>query len=224
MAHAVRVMSRDEFPGFRSVVQIRLAALVLVSLLMLVPFVSAAAYGPASFADGGIQVDVRILASTPWQSPFTEPVNVSLGIIPQTDGVSEVNVSQVIISVHRVESDSTFTLVAADATDFENASFTGAFANITVDTSLSGSLSGVECYFAVYVSGTFWNGTDVVNYEAASEEDFIGPFSITPSTQSAQFLVGIALMGLSALIMTAGIWGVKKSRSERRRHRPLLEE
>lgn len=217
-------MSRDGSCGCRSVVQIRVAGLVLVSLLILTPSVSAVTYGPVSFVDDGIQVDVRILASTPWQSPFTEPVNVTLGIVPQADDVTQVSVSRVIVSVHRTESDNSFTLIAAHSTDYENESFAGPVANITVDTYLSGSLSGGVCHFAVYVSGTFWNGTGTVNYEAASKENFIGPFSIAPSVSSPQSLVGIALMGLSALILTAGIWGVKKSRAERRKYRPLLEE
>jgi hypothetical protein len=206
------------------VVAIRTAALVLLIVSSAAAHASAYDYAPAHYVSNSVSVDVRISAAQSWQSPFTELIGLVLGIVPQAPAVTQVNISQVVLSVHRLEPDETYILVAAASSDIGQGVFDAGVANISSQVTLSGSISGSNCYFAVLVVGSYWNGTHAAVFNSISSENLVGPFSITPSITSPQSLVGIALVGGFSLLLIAGAYGLRKARSRTRRWKPLLEQ
>lgn len=196
-----------------------LAARILI-LFVVMPC-SAAEYGPASFTCDGVNVIVAVTADTPWESPFTEEVGLTVGITPQLPGVTQVNVTEVSVSVNRYDSGSaTFVLVAAKSRVFSSPVTGSDHANFTTSLLLSGTISGAECYFALAVSGEYTNGTHVIQFLSTSSENLVGPFVISVSVGSPLFVIGLVMMGLFSAIVVLGVFGVKKSQGPaHRRHR-----
>jgi len=199
-----------------------LAASILI-FLVVVPC-SAADYGPASFTSDGVTIIAGVTAGTPWESPFAKEVVLTVGVTPQLSGVTQVNVTEVSISINRYDSSSaTFILVAARSKAFPSPVTGSDHANFTSSLLLSGTTSGAECYFALAVSGDYTNGTDVIHFLSTSSENLIGPFVISVGAASPLFIVGLAMMGLFSAVMVLGVLAVKKSQGLAHQKRRLDE-
>ncbi|MHA2213964.1 MAG: hypothetical protein ACW992_12455, partial [Candidatus Thorarchaeota archaeon] len=77
------------------------AVVILFLSLLMMPTASATDFSEQSFSNDGVEVSVTVSAATPWSSPFTETVSVSLNIRPLAEGVTEVNITEFILTVHR---------------------------------------------------------------------------------------------------------------------------
>ncbi len=197
----------------------------LLTILLLIPTpISAVVFETASYIDSGVQVDVSIEASTPWSAPFTEDVNVTIGVTPMSEGVTQTNITSVSLVLYRVEADASgFFLIAADEATSSPLVQGGSTANYTHKFTLSGTAGGLECYFSLLVRGSFGNASTREIYQALSPEDFVGPFVVSTGISSPVALVGLLVIGLSTVVFIAGIYGVKRSRTRRRR-KSLMEE
>lgn len=197
----------------------------LLCLLLLLPIPSnAVVFENASFVSAGVEVFVDIEASTPWSAPFSQHVNLTLSVVPQMQSVSEVNITSISLIVNREEADgSGYSLIAAD-TDSGTPLATGnEYANYSKQLTLSSSTGGLNCYFAILVSGIYSNVTNQEYFQALSPENLVGPFAISISIISPQSWVGLIVIAISTVVFAAGIYGVKKSRTRAKRH-SLLDE
>jgi FlaG/FlaF family flagellin (archaellin) len=202
----------------------RSAVSVALILVLLLPSVSGVEYEAVEYIDGSMRVSVQISADTPWVAPFSESVSISVNVTPPGSAVQEVNVSRISLIVNRLEADqSGYVLVSAEnvqgsplATGLENTTYK---TNLT----LSGDKYGDNCYFALLVAGSYRNGTELHYFEAVSPDDLIGPFSISASIVTPQVWVGIVVLLGAFAFFACGAYGVKKSRSEKKRSK-LLEE
>jgi hypothetical protein len=195
---------------------------ILVVLTLFTP-VSAVSFERVSFAHDGVEVFVEISADVPWSSPFTaNKANLTLSVVPQTSNVSHINITEVSLIVNKYySSDDTYQLISAES-NFGSPLVTGTeYANYSTTFEITGNSAGAESYFALLVVGNFRNGSSVIYFQAVSQENLIGPFAILSSIQSPLVYVGIFLFGFFTLVIVAGLYGVKKSRSPVRRRRLL---
>ena len=185
---------------------------------------SAVVFDSVSFVSSGVQVDVQIEANTPWRSPFTESVNVSIGVTPQISGVVQTNITGVSIILHRLEVDETgYLLITAEEEMDSPLVEGGTSANYTNEFILSGASGGLECYFSILIRGVYSNVTTRQSFQALSQENLIGPFAIATDISSPVAWVGLIVIAVSSIIFAAGVYGVKKSRTHRRR-RSLMDD
>ncbi|MHA2424233.1 MAG: hypothetical protein ACXAEF_05565 [Candidatus Thorarchaeota archaeon] len=191
----------------------------LLTILLLIPTpTSALVYDSVSYTSSDVQVDVVIEAGTQWSSPFTENVNVTIGVVPMFTGITETNITSVTLVLYRVEVDASgYFLIAAEEETGTPLVEGGAYANYSNEFSLTGNAGGLQCYFSLLVRGTFGNATSLQSYQALSQEDLVGPFAITTGIGSPVAWVGLIVIGVSSLVFIAGVYGVKRSRTRRRR-------
>jgi len=190
-------------------------------LLLVVPS-TGIVFGPVSYYADSVKVTVQLTADTPWQSPFTEGVEISLGIAPLSDNITQVNITEVIVSVHSYDSGSgSFSLVCAGSREFSTPVMGVTTANVTTSFLLLGMGTGADCYFSLAVSGAYKNSTGVFSFQSRSSENLLGPFAISLGITSPLFIVGIVMMALFAVVLVLGLIGIKKSRGAVVRRRTI---
>ncbi len=197
---------------------------IALMLLLILPSASGVEYETKEFIDDSIRVSVQLAADTPWVAPFSETVSIAVNVSPMSSALQQVNVSRISIVVNRLETDqSGYVLVSAEnvqgsplKTGIESASYQ---TNIT----MIGDKFGESCYFALLIAGSYLNGTALHYFEAASPEDLIGPFSISASIATPQVWVGIIVLAGAFAFFACAAYGVKKSRSQKKKTK-LLEE
>ena len=193
-------------------------------LLVIATPVAGVSYDRVSFIDGDTEFFVGITANTPWRSPFSDTVNVSVDVVPNIDNVLSVNITRVTLIVHRAEADASgYVLIALEKDDSANIVSTNPYANYTNSFSVSSSATGMDCYFKLVVEGSYGNGTHLFNFQSESPDDLVGPFTISASIETPTVWVGLLVFGVSGLVFIAGMYGVKKSRSRVRR-KSLLDD
>jgi hypothetical protein len=200
-------------------------ACVLLCLVLLFPVpVQAVVYEPASYLNDGVVVNVSLQAATPWTAPFVEAVEMNVSVVPAAMNLIHVNITRVSIIVNRADPDELeYSLIAAEEKSGSPLSSGVAYANYTGSFEINGQLNGLECYFAIIVSGSYFNTTGAYYFQAMSPENLVGPFTIGSSLATPTNLVGLAVIGISSLICVAGVFGVKRSRTRVRR-KSLLDE
>jgi hypothetical protein len=128
------------------------------------------------------------------------------------------------VTVHNAELDgSSFSLIASDDYDFSTPPEGVTHVNASVAVTLTGGSIGSHSYFAVSVVGQYGNATDSFSYIASSAENLLGPFSISHSPTSPQFLFGLAMIIAFALVIVLGMLGVSRSRKRLTREALLKE-
>lgn len=202
----------------------RFSVIAVVLLMFMALHVPATDYEIASFTEDGVHVDVQITADTPWFSPIIGTVDLNLGVVPLAENVIAVNVTQVIVTVHRKDTSGVgYSLVGAESVEISPAAHGTAHANISETLFISVSQSGAECYFAVSLTGLYSNGTHVSMFSIISPEDIVGPFIISDGLFSPKVIVGIAISVVSVIVIVAGVRLARKNQGQRKRKR-LLED
>ncbi|UCE09349.1 MAG: hypothetical protein JSW61_10260 [Candidatus Thorarchaeota archaeon] len=203
---------------------LRTAVAILIVSLVLLPTASATDFPTQSFTSDGVEVSVTISANTPWYSPFTQSVSVSLSVQPQAEGVTEVNVTEFILTVHRKDiSGLGFSLISAESTSFTPAEEGESQVDIVSTVVISGGGLGEECYFGISVLGAYSNSSYSNAFTSTSDEDLIGPFAIRGGIGSPQVIVGIMVTVLFSVILIGGVWVARKNVARRKR-RSLLDD
>ncbi len=193
-------------------------------LLILVYPASAFDFEEMSFSDDGVTIYASGSADTPWEAPFTENATVFLSIWTNDDNATWIRITSVLVTVHAAELDgSGYSLITSDIYEFSTLPEGGDHVNTSLMVTLTGSSTGSQSYFAVSVSGNYGNATDSFSFIANSPEDLLGPFSISYSPMSPQFLFGLVVIILFTIVIILGMWGVQKSRSRPRREALLKE-
>ena len=144
----------------------------LILLVLLLPVPTAAfAYNPVSYSSEGVTVTVNLNANEAWSAPFTETVNVSIGVTPEASSVLSVNITSVSVIINRKEADQTgYLLMDLDDKTGSPLASGVSFANYSNQFTLRGTESGTECYFAIMVSGSYSNGTHSEYFQALSPD------------------------------------------------------
>ena len=193
-------------------------------LMVIATPVAGETYERVSYISGDNEIFVEITADTPWTSPFSETVNVSIDVVPTIENVIGVNLTRVTLIVHRAEADgSGYALISLEKDDPVNIVSNNPYANYTHIFSVSESSTGVDCYFALLVEGSYGNGTHHFNFQSSSPDNLVGPFEITASMSTPTVWVGLLAFGIASLVFMAGMYGIKKSKSRVRR-KSLLDE
>ena len=201
----------------------RVLALCLMLVLLIIP-VHAVDFAEASFTEDDVQVTVRITANTPWYSPFSEEVNISLQVAPLAENITTITITEIVLAVQRSDPNGlTYTLVSAQIKEFSPAMSGTGYAAASASMILDGSLTGTDCYFAVVVEGTYSNSTVEVPFQVSSPENFVGPFAIAAGLASPQLIVGLVIIAAGTLCIIAGFYAMKRSERGSSR-RKLLEE
>jgi len=201
----------------------RVLALCLMLVLLIRP-VHAVDFTEASFIEDDVQVTVWITANTPWQSPFSEEVNISLQVSPLAENITTITVTGIVLTVQRSDPDGlTYALVSVQIEEFSPAISGIEYAAASVSMILDGSITGTDCYFAVVVEGTYSNSTVEVPFQVSSPDNFVGPFAIAAGLASPQLLVGLVIIAAATLCIIAGFYAMRRS-GRRFSRRKLLEE
>jgi hypothetical protein len=195
--------------------------LLLVALFLVTP-VAALDLEEKAFSDDGVIVYARASADVPWEAPFNEDVSVSVSVWPSIENVTWTRIASIIVIVHSGD-DSGFSVLASDDYDFSTHPEGGSHVNASASLKLTGASIGSPSYFAISVVGQYGNATDTFSYSASSSEDFLGPFSISYSPTSPQFLIGLVMVIVFALVIVLGMWGVSLSRKPPKRDALLKE-
>ncbi|MBD3408299.1 MAG: hypothetical protein GF411_19405 [Candidatus Lokiarchaeota archaeon] len=200
--------------------------LSVIFLTMLLTPVAAVDFGPNKHIDNetGATVRVTISADTPFVTPYTEEIEIDLSIeFNQTD-ITQLNISEIAVSIQKYQPNlDSYTPIGFGINAYEPEIFSTYFGNITDTIELSESISAVECYFAITLVGSFTNGSDVHSFEIMTSNDFLGPFTISPGSGTAEFIVGAVLILITVIVMVAGAYVVKKSK-EPVRKRASIED
>ncbi len=193
---------------------------LLLTLLLLPTPVMGVSYSPVSFTSDGVEVIVSIQADTPWSAPFSESVNLSIGVTPLIDNTLGVNITSISLIVNSEEADGTgYTVIDADDESGTPLTMGVSYANYSTQLGLSGTGHGLVCYFAVVVTGSYRNGTHQEFFQALSPDNLVGPFVISASLESPIVWVGLIVLAIFGVIFIAGMYGVKKSRKRSSRRR-----
>jgi hypothetical protein len=184
--------------------------------------VSAVTFDAASYTQDAVHVSAVVQAQVPWESPFTRTINLSIAVAPQLENITSVSITEVLVSIHAEEPGGDYLLLTSrnyvlpePVTDEANAT-----TSLTVE--LSGTGTGDVCYFGISVEGSYSNSTGTFAYSTISPEDLVGPFVISLSVASPQFLVGLGFIIFFLVITGLGVTAVRRIRSSPKR-RPLLE-
>lgn len=197
----------------------RLVIVPLIILLLPMPIL-ATTYEPTTYTNDGIAVTVSLQADTPWSAPFNEVVNVTIGVAPLAESVQEVNITSISVIVNSKEADgSDYLIIAAEENTGTPLATGTSYANYSIEMTLAGVSHGLECYFALMVTGNYKNATYQEFFQSLSPDALIGPFVVSASIQSPIVWVGLIVLAVAGLVFVAGIYGVKKSRKRSRRRR-----
>ncbi|MDF1541293.1 MAG: hypothetical protein P1Q69_20515 [Candidatus Thorarchaeota archaeon] len=197
---------------------------ILVLLLLLPIPASAVVYETVSFETDGVIVFVDVEANTPWASPFTENVNLSISVVPQIENSVQINITSVSLILYSMDADQTgYNLIAAEVKSGAPLASGVDQANYTHEFAMTGTSGGLDCFFAILVNGAYSNVTARHVFQALSAENLVGPFAIATGIASPQAWVGLIVIGISTIVMIAGVYGVKMSRTRSRR-KTLLDE
>jgi len=192
-------------------------------ILLIIP-VHAVDFTEASFTEDNVQVTVWITANTPWHSPFSEEVNISLQVVPLAENITAIVITEIVLTVQKSDSDGlAYSLVSVQIEEFSPAISGTEYAAASVSMILDGSLTGTDCYFAVLVEGTYSNSTVEVPFQVSSPENFVGPFAIAAGLASPQLIVGLVIIAAATLSIIAGFHAMRRSGRGSSR-RKLLEE
>ncbi|MHA2386621.1 MAG: hypothetical protein ACXAEE_10480 [Candidatus Thorarchaeota archaeon] len=198
-------------------------SVILVALLIASPVV-ALDFEEMSFSDDGVMVYAGASADVPWEAPFSEDVTVWVSVWPSLDNVTWTRITSIIVTVHSAEPDgSDFSLIASDDYDFSTYPEGGNHVNSSVLVTLTSGNIGSHCFFSISVIGQYGNATDTFSFTASSAENLLGPFSISLSPTSPQFLIGLLMIIVFALVLALGIWGVRHIRESPKREALLKE-
>ncbi|MHA2118703.1 MAG: hypothetical protein ACW98J_07275 [Candidatus Thorarchaeota archaeon] len=202
----------------------RKAMAMLLVALFLASLVVAVDFEERLFSDDGVVVYASASADTPWESPFTKDVSVSVSVWPSIENISWTSIASILVTVHSVGGDgSGFSLIASDDYDFTTYPEGGSHVNASATFTLTGGGVGSQFYFAVSVIGQYGNATDTFSYEAHSPEDLLGPFSISYSPATPQFLIGVAMIIVFTLVIVLGMRVFSQSRKKPTREALLKE-
>lgn len=197
---------------------------IFIIVLFVFTQVGAVSYERVSYVNDNVEVFVEITANTPWSSPYSETVNVSIDVVPNIENVLGVNITSMTLIVHRAEPDgSSYILINIEKDDSANIVSPNPYANYTNSFTVSERSTGTECYFKLVVEGRYGNGTHFFDFQSMSPDDLVGPFAISPSITTPTVWVGLLVLGVAGIIFIAGIKGIKKSRSRVRR-KSLLDD
>ncbi len=201
----------------------RVLTLCLLLVLLIMP-AHAVDFAEASFTEDDVQVTVWITANTPWYSPFSEEVNISLQVAPLAENITTITITEIVLTVQRGDpGGSMYTLVSVQIEEFSPAMSGAEYAAASASMILDGSITGTDCYFAVAVEGTYSNSTVEVPFQVSSPENFVGPFVIAAGLASPQLIVGLVIIAAATLCIIAGAYATKcPGRGSSRRK--LLEE
>jgi hypothetical protein len=192
-------------------------------VLLIIP-VHAVDFTESSFSEDDVQVTVWIAANTPWYSPFSEEVNISLQVVPLAENITAITITEIVLTVHRSDPDGlTYTLVSVQIEKFSPAMSGTEYAAASASMILDGSLTGIDCFFAVVVEGTYSNSTVEVPFQVFSPENLVGPFVIAAGLASPQLIVGLVIIAVATLGIIAGYYAMNRSGRGSSR-RKLLEE
>ncbi len=176
------------------------------------------------FTENGVTIYARATADTPWNSPFTESVTLSLSVEPNDPDTISVNVTDVLLTLHsRNPTGPGFSLIDAKTRTFTTPLSGSKYINYTGDFTLSSSMTGERCYFGVTVQGVYSNTTIQREFLIASNESFIGPFLILASLATPQVYVGLLIGIFASAVIIMGIVVVKRNRSLSKRRRLLTD-
>jgi hypothetical protein len=202
----------------------RKAVSILLVALFLISSVAALDFEEMSFSNDGVIVYAHASADVPWEAPFTEDVTVWVSVWPTANNITWTRIASVLVTVYSAELDgSGFSLIASDDYDFSTYPEGGSHVNTSVIVTVAGSGIGSQSYFAISVIGQYGNATDSFSYTASSAEDLLGPFSISYSPTSPQFLIGLAMIFVFTLVIVLGMRGVILSRNRPKREALLKE-
>lgn len=191
----------------------RKAVSILIVTLLFATSVAALDFEEMSFSDDGVIVYARASAEVPWSAPFNENVTFSISVWPSSDEIAWTRISSVLVAVHSAEPDGgSFSLIASDVYEFSTLPEGGDHVNTTVTVTLSGGGIGSQSYFAISIVGQYGNATDTISYTASSPENFLGPFTISYSPTSPQFLFGMAITIVFMLVIVLVMWAVSRIR------------
>ncbi len=202
----------------------RTSVIALLCVLILISPVVAKQYGPATFTDSGITVEATISGPDMWSAPFDEVVSLSLSVAPALEDVLSVNVTEVTLSINRYTASSGYAPIAAETVVLGSPATGTDAVNLTVEVELEGVSNSPDCYFAIAVRGSYFDGNSTVEFLATSPDDLIGPFAVAPGLSSPVSQVGIVVTVIFGVLVVLGAYGVKKAKSPPSRPRGLLDE
>jgi hypothetical protein len=191
---------------------------------LLITPITAVDFPTSKHIENELTLYARTSAETPWQSPFTENVTLTLSIEIPDEIIAWINISSVLLSLHaKNPTGSGFALVDAESRSFDTPISGTPYINFTGDFTFESSMTGEECYFAVSVQGTYSNFTYQKQYLVATNESFIGPFLILASLATPQVYVGLLIGIVASVVIVAGMIAVKRNRSISKRRRLLTD-
>ncbi|MHA2140015.1 MAG: hypothetical protein ACXADC_11150 [Candidatus Thorarchaeota archaeon] len=197
---------------------------LFIMLLFIVTPAAAIDFQEMSFSDDGVTVYAHASADVPWAAPFTENATVYISVWPIVENVTWTRVESVLITVHSAELDgSGYSLIASDVYDFSTSPEGGDHVNASLTVTLTGSGTGSQSYIAVSVTGRYGNATNSNLFTATSPENLLGPFNISFSPTSPQFLFGLVVIILFTIVIALGMIGVRRSRKRPTREALLKE-
>ncbi|NHJ14291.1 MAG: hypothetical protein EAX95_11480 [Candidatus Thorarchaeota archaeon] len=200
----------------------RLLIILVLSLLFVQP-TSAYAFNPASYTQNGLQIVASVEAALHWESPFNEEINISVTVISQLENITETTLSDVLVTVHSTNTGEGYLLLASKTYSLPSPVVGSENVSTLATLSISGSGTGDVCYFGISVEGTFTNATGTYGFSTISPENLIGPFGISLSITSPQFLVGLGFIIFFLVVTAVGVTAARRTRIKPRR-RPLLQE
>jgi hypothetical protein len=194
-----------------------------ILLLITVQPATAIIFEGASYAQDGVRVTAVVQAEVPWESPFTEAVNLTLTVTPLDENVINVTISTVSFTVHAEEPGEGYLLLASRTHNYAEPILGVSNATSSIMLEVSGSGTGEACYYGISVEGTFANSTGIFSYSTVSPENLVGPYVISLSVLSPQFLVGLGFIIFFLVITAVGVKVVRRIRKTPER-RSLLDD
>ena len=199
-----------------------LICLLMVSLLV-VP-VSAYDFPTSRYDSGGIRLYASVATDTPWLSPFTKNVTLSLSIETLYPNTTQANISAILFSLSSSNPlGAGYSLIDSIFRTFDTPITGTSYVNYTGDFKFSSSMTGEKCYFSVLVEGDYSNSTHWIHYQIESNESFIGPLVILASLATPQVFVGLFIGVVASAVIIAGLIAVKRNRSTLKRRRLLSD-
>ena len=195
---------------------------LLIALLLVAHPVSAVTFGSASYTQDDVRVSAVVQADFPWESPFTQTINLSLAVELQLENITGVSITEVLVSIHAQEPSGNYLLLSSKNHVFLEPVTDEINATTNLSLELSGTGTGDVCYFGISVEGSYSNSTGTYAYSTLSPENLVGPFVITLSIASPQFLVGLGFIIFFLVITGVGVTAVRRMRTSPGR-RPLLQ-
>ncbi len=196
---------------------------VIILLLISAQPVAGITFESASYIQNDVRVTAVVQADVPWASPFRENVNLTVTVTPQYESIINVTISVISITLHIEEPGEGYLLAASKTHSYVDPilGVTNATSSLTLE--ISGSGTGEGCFFGISVEGSFTNSTGTFSYSTESPENLVGPFVISLSVLSPQFLVGLGFIIFFIVITAIGVKVARRIRTTPER-RSLLDD